>query len=718
MSEVVHLHRDGVSVVVELSDPVPRLLHWGEELDDGDAAALPATADGGVLNSSIDQPRRFTVWPTEAEGWAGVPAHEGHAGGVATTPRPHGAGVWVADSGHAVTLNLRDAVSDLHIVLTYRLEVGGILAVTPTMRRTAAGLYDLASVQALLPVPSRATELLDFTGKWCRERAPQRRPLGFGSYVRDSRRGRPGHDSPYLMTLGTPGFGFRSGEVWAVHVAWSGNQRYLAERLPEGAGGHGAVLGGGELLRAGEIRLDADDAYTGPTTYFGYSAEGLDGLADRFHRMIRSRPVHPRKPRPLLVNTWEAVYYHHDLQRLSRLAETAAAIGVEQLVLDDGWFSGRRDDTAGLGDWTVDEAIWPDGLAPLIDTVHGLGMRFGLWVEPEMVNTDSDLARQHPDWILAPSAGLGPAARHQYVLDLSNEQAWQHVFKRIDRLVTQYGLDFLKWDHNRDLLEAVSRGPDRRDRPGPHAQTTALYRLLDALRERHPDLEIESCAAGGARVDLGILARTDRVWASDCNDPIERQHIQRWTAQLLPPELIGAHVGGPTSHTTGRTTARSFQLATALFAHAGIEADLTTATEAELEQLAAWARMYRELRPLLHAGRVVRADLDDEHSLLHGVVSPDGAEAIFAWVQLATTPSTSSGRVLVPGLDEGRDYLVRVRSDAGLPSMRQITPAPWLDAALGEGLRVPGRVLTRVGLPMPTLDPGHALLLHLTDPAA
>jgi alpha-galactosidase len=709
VGEVVHLHRDGVSVVIELSAPVPRLLHWGAELDERDAEALPATADGSVLNSSIDRPRRFSLWPTEAEGWPGLPAYEGHADGAATTPRLNTVGVGV--DGAEVTLQLHDAVADLDIHVTYRLEAGGVLAVTPTLRRNTGGLYDLSAVQVLLPVPPRATELLDFTGKWCRERAPQRRALGFGSYVRDSRRGRPGHDSPYLMTLGEPGFGFRSGEVWAVHVGWSGSQRYLAERLPEGAGAHGAVLGGGELLRPGEIRLGE---YTAPTVYFGYSDEGLDGLAQRFHRMIRTRAVHPRTPRPLVVNTWEAVYYHHDLERLNQLAETSAAIGVELLVLDDGWFAGRRNDTAGLGDWTVDEAIWPDGLAPLVDKVHGLGMRFGLWVEPEMVNIDSDLARQRPDWILAPSAGLGPAARHQYVLDLGNEQAWQHVFKRIDRLVTQYGLDYLKWDHNRDLVEAVSPHADGRDRPGAHAQTAALYRLLDALRERHPALEIESCAAGGARVDLGMLARTDRVWASDCNDPYERQHIQRWTAQLVPPELIGAHVGSPTSHTTGRTTSRSFQLATALFAHAGIEADLTTASSTELDQLAAWARMYRELRPLLHSGRVVRADLDDSHTLLHGVVAADASEAIFAWVQLATSPATSPGLVPLPGLDERREYVVRVRADAGLPSMREIASPPWVDAALGDGLRVPGGVLTRVGLPMPPLDPGNALLLHVT----
>ena len=521
------------------------------------------------------------------------------------------------------------------------------------------------------------------------------------------------------MVLGVPGFGFRSGEVWGVHLGWSGNQRYLAERLPEGAGGHGAVLGAGELLRPGEIRLGPGDEYVGPTTYFAYSADGLDGLAERFHRLIRSRAVHPATPRPLLLNTWEAVYFDHDLARLTRLAETAAATGVELFVLDDGWFAGRRDATAGLGDWTVDPTVWPHGLAPLVDAVHGLGMRFGLWVEPEMVNLDSDVAREHPDWILAPSAGLGPSARHQYVLDLGNDEAWQHVFEHLDALIGRYRLDFLKWDHNRDLLEAVSRAPDGRDRPAVHVQTAAVYRLLDALRARHPGLEIESCASGGGRVDLGILERTDRVWASDTNDPYERQRIQRWTAQLLPPELIGAHVGGATSHTTARTTSRGFQLATALFGHAGIEADLAAAGAAELDELAAWTRMYRELRPLLHGGRLARADLpggDNASQLLHGVVAADGRAAVFAWVQLATVAPATPGRIPLPGLDERRDYVLRVRDEAGLPSMRQLVPPPWLAAAGAGGLRVPGELLTRVGLPMPALDPGQALLLHAVAP--
>ena len=280
----------------------------------------------------------------------------------------------------------------------------------------------------------------------------------------------------------------------------------------------------------------------------------------------------------MVLNTWEAVYFDHRLDRLTALADTAAELGVERFVLDDGWFRHRRDDTAGLGDWYVDEDVWPHGLHPLIDHVRGRGMEFGLWVEPEMVNPDSDLARAHPDWVLP-----GPPWRHQQALDITIPEAYAYILERLDALLSEYDIAFLKWDHNRDLVTPT------------HEQTLATYRLLDELRARHPGVEIESCSSGGARVDLGILARTDRVWASDTNDALERQNIQRWTQLLLPPELVGSHVGPPRAHTTGRTHDLSFRAATALFGHFGIEWDIASASDEERTELAEWIARYKRV---------------------------------------------------------------------------------------------------------------------------
>jgi alpha-galactosidase len=726
-ARVVALRAAGTSLAVEMTEPVPRVLHWGAdlgELSDAELGALSLTGEAAVLNSSIDRGRRFTVWPTEAEGWSGTPAHFGHLDGGAGAPRlatsrvehrpdPRGGG--------EVRIELADTGAGVDVALTYRLEPSGVLGVSAELTRRAAAdadpaPYDLGQVVTLLPVPRRASEVLDFTGKWSRERSPQRRELAHGTYAREVRRGKPGLDSPYLLAVGTPGFGFRSGEVWAVHVAWSGDQRFLVEQLPEGAGVHASALGGGELLRAGEVRLAPGESYRTPVSWYAWSAAGLDGLADRFHTLLRARPQHPSRPRPLVLNSWEAVYFDHDLDRLLRLVDKAAEVGVERFVLDDGWFLGRRADNAGLGDWQVDPAVWPRGLSPLADHVRARGMEFGLWFEPEMVNPDSELARAHPDWVLGPAAGRGPTSRNQYVLDITNPDAWAYLLESIDTLVTAYGIAYLKWDHNRDLHEAV-HGPA--DRPVAHAQVRALYRLLDTLKERHPGLEIESCASGGGRVDLGVLARTDRVWASDCNDPVERQSIQRWTGQLLPPELVGAHFGPSPAHTTHRETDVSFRLATALFGHAGIEQDLTSCTDEELARITAWTAMYRELRPLLHGGRTVRADLTGpgdaqrEARLLHGVVAYDGSAALYCWARTATSTEAQYGRVQLPGLAADGSYEVRVRTELGLPSLHQTGGPAWLTEALAGWVRLPGAVLAEAGVPLPTLNPGQALLLEV-----
>ncbi len=714
-----HLRAAGVSLVVDTDSEAPSILHWGRDLGALSQEALEAlrlTASTARLHNAPDAARRFSLLPGERHDWMGVPGLSGHRAGSATTPRPALTEVVVrpgSPDGGEVELRFDDPVSELEIVQRIVLEPSGIVALSTSLRSTAsAGApYDLAGLYAQLPVPAIATEILDFTGKWSREREPQRTSVRDGMHARDVRRGKPGVDSPYLMAVGTPGFGARHGEVWAMHIAWSGDQRWFVERLPEGAGAASAVLGGGELVRPGEIRLAAGESYESPRVLFAWSDGGLDAVADRFHTLVRAdrRRVGAQ---PLVLNTWEAVYFDHELPRLLELVDRAAGIGVERIVLDDGWFAGRRDDKAGLGDWQVDEAVWPEGLGPFVDRVRERGMQFGLWFEPEMVNLDSAVARRHPEWILGPAAGLGSASRHQYVLDIAHPDALAYLLEAMSALVERYAIDFVKWDHNRDLVEAVRRTGG--EAPGVHAQTTALYGLLDALRDRFPSLEIESCASGGGRVDLGVVARTDRVWTSDCNDPVERQRIQRWSELLLPPELLGSHVGAERSHTTHRSADLSFRLATALFASAGIEWDLTRCTEQELAVLGRWSALYRETRDLVAAGRRVHAELPDEETLLHGSVAADGSRALFVWARLGTSPAGQSGRVRLPGLDSSASYRVRIRDEIGAPSLHQGEGPAWFDAARAGGIELPGAVLAEAGVPMPTLNPAQALVLDLT----
>jgi alpha-galactosidase len=522
-------------------------------------------------------------------------------------------------------------------------------------------------------------------------------------HSREVRSGRTGLDSAHVLAAGRPGFGFRSGEVWGVHLAWSGNQVVYGERLYNG----GRLLGGGELLDHGEIILGQGESYASPWLYGNYG-HGLDEIAGRFHRHLRARPMHPKTPRPVILNTWEAVYFRQNLETLKKLAERGAVIGVERFVLDDGWFSGRRDDTSSLGDWTVSPHVWPEGLGPLIDYVHSLGMEFGLWVEPEMVNLDSDVARAHPEWIFSAGGRTGLASRYQHVLDLGHEGAYEHVRESLDALLNQYDIAYLKWDHNRYLNDA---GHTPHGEAGVHDHTAAAYRLMDQLRAAHPGLEIESCAGGGGRIDLGVIERTDRVWASDCIDPLERQQIVRYTQLLLPPELIGTHIGSAHSHTTLRHHDLSFRGATALWGHMGIEWDLAALSDAELTELGEWVAFHKQVRGLLHSGTVVNADHPDTAIWVSGVVAADASEALYGVTAVRRSVTWPPGRVRLPGLDPDRTYRVRVEP-ISQSALTYVHLPSWVKAG---GVDLTGRVLASAGIEILPIHPEHSYLLRLTS---
>ncbi|MFO7689554.1 MAG: alpha-galactosidase [Cryobacterium sp.] len=687
---------------------VPLFVHWGADLGPLDQRQLRQIADAvvpAIAPSSIDLPLRLSALPTLGEGWTGRPGVSGFRSGDRRAGGGHGALSFrlgslefIENSSQgviAVTFELRDDAAAVSVTTELEFTPQGVLRLRHRLDNTGDTPFELGALDTILPVPDRAREILDFTGLWTHERRPQRTNLGHGTWCRESRHGRPGHDDPFLTVAGTPGFGFRTGEVWATHLAWSGDKRVWAESSALGP----VVLGVGELLAPGEVSVPPGDGYTAPWAVFVYSADGLDGLSDRLHSWIRRWPSHRTAARPVVLNTWEAVYFDHDLPTLERLVDTAARVGVERFVLDDGWFTGRSDDRRALGDWFVSPEAWPAGLHPLIARVREAGMDFGLWVEPEMISADSDLARAHPEWILG--GRDAPEWRHQRVLDLGNSEAYGWILARLTALLTEYPIAYLKWDHNRDLLAG-----------SVHAQTGAFYRLLDALRAAHPDVEIESCASGGARIDLGVLERVDRVWTSDTNDPLERQQIQRYTSVLVPPEYLGGHLGAPMAHTTGRTAALGFRLVTALFGSAGIEWDLTQASATELATIAEWIGQYKALRPLLHAGVVVHADGSDAALELHGVVSPDRTVAVFAAIALAAPRSALPAPLRFPGLHPHVRYRVRPLSVGSPPLTVQDAAPPWLSARPEPVFS--GAVLAELGLPAPLLAPEQAALYSVT----
>ncbi len=681
---------------------VPRLTHWGHDLGDVEplmleqvAAALPAIAP-----SSPDLPLVPSILAGPAEGWSGFPALVAHRVGAAPARLPMRIRRTSLSQPDPQSVSIELLAHDDHgPLLTIgwhaRLSLEGVVTIALDARAECPEGVEVHRLAATLPVPARASDLLDFSGLWAGERKPQRGAVRDGLHLRDQRRGRPGHDAPFLTVLGTPGFGFRTGEVWALHHAWSGNSTTGVESLPTG---HRRLLAA-ELLDPAEIVLAAGETYTAPETVLAWSNAGLDGLSDRLHPFVRA--LTPPTHRPVVLNTWEAVYFDHALESLLPLVDAAADLGIERFVLDDGWFTGRTDDRRALGDWTVDPERWPNGLHPLADAVVARGMEFGLWVEPEMVSPDSRLAREHPEWMLAEAiddAAHPPTWRFQHTLDLTVDPARAHLLETLSALLTEYPIAFLKWDHNRDQHAGT-----------PAAHTRAVYALIDDLRARFPNVAIESCASGGARVDLGMARRVHRFWTSDTNDALDRQRIQRYSGLLIPPELLGGHVGSPRAHITGRTHDLSFRLATALFGSAGIEWNVTTADAAHLDALRDWVATVKLVRPLLTTGRTVRTDEAGDDRYVHGLVAPDGTEALIALVTLTTASVAVPPPLRFPGLDPDRRYRIEPLTVGGAPHSVQDAPPAWL----AEGsITVTGRLLAELGLPVPLLAPEQALLLR------
>jgi alpha-galactosidase len=720
------------SLVIDTSRGSGVIVHWGMRLTVDEAVGLAAVKDRPIPNGTFDNEDPLEVVPTRS-GYIGMrPALEGRrADGSGWAPQFRETTHAVDTSTQAttgkvgLTVAAMDSTNQLALATEFVLDGFDVLTVRTTLTNTAntantansaafngdapgAGAhFSLHRLQVCLPLSPTTDEVLDFPGRWVKEGQPQRRRLGIGALSWDNRRGRHSHQNSPGLFAGTPNFTERSGELVGIHIAWSGAHEMRVERGIDGR----VCLQAGVLLDAGEVDLAPGESFTTPWVMATWSGEGLSAASSSFHSWFRARPQHPRTPRPILLNTWEAVYFDHNLETLCALADSAAAVGIERYVLDDGWFGSRRHDRAGLGDWWVSTDAHPQGLTPLITHVRKLGMQFGLWFEPEMVNPDSDLYRAHPDWVLTTPGVDQPLARTQYILDLTNPAVSAYLFERIDAVLSEHEIGYVKWDYNRDMC-----APAHEARASSYRQTQALYSLLRKIRAAHPAVEIETCASGGGRIDAGIFEFTQRAWTSDCIDALERQQIQRSFSMFFPPELMGAHVGGSPAHTTGRRATVNFRAATALFGHLGFEWDLTRASEADRAVAANIVRVHKKFRPLLHSGTSVRVDYPVSSGQIYGVVSADTSEALFAYAQLTTNDTSVPSPVTFSGLDPKRTYevaWVHLEEPPAWGTMRQL-PA-WLGDRTGAGrAKATGAVLRSVGLAIPVCHPESVLLFHLT----
>ena len=700
-SEIITLSCATSSIIFDTSDNNLAIKHWGARIESaGDG--LQAATTKSVPHSGFDQPLTFGVLREHSRGFLGHPTISGHRSGKAWSTFFSLSNV--AHDGSTLTAHFADSSAHLKLELTYNLNSHGILKVSATLINTGTDSYNLEEFLYWLPLPDRADEVLDFTGRWSRERHPQRNTIRYGLTTREIREGRSGHDYTVAQLALAGNAQFAHGEVWGLSVGWSGNSIHHIERLATGD----ISIGAGELLEPGEVIVEPSAAFEIPAVLANYSDQGLDGLSHNYYQWLRARPEHPTnvRPRPMTLNVWEAVAFDHNVEKIKEIANLAAEVGVERFVLDDGWFNLRRHDRAGLGDWVVDKSVWPDGLAPIIQYINDKGMEFGLWFEGEMVNPDSDLFRAHPEWILHEAGRTPPTWRNQQVLDITHPEAYLHVLNQVDAILSEYNIAYIKWDHNRVLVDAGHLG-----QAAVHNQTTAIYRLFAELKVRHPQLEIESCASGGARVDLGVVDFVDRFWTSDNNDALERQMIQRWTGIVIPPELCGTHIGPRPGHQNGRVTDISFRAITALFGHAGIEWDLTKAEPYEIETIKSWVALFKSKRNLLHSGRAIRVDHPDSNSFIYGVVAQDKSEALFAIAARDMSESTFPAMARFPGLEAERIYTVKVITDAGVGKRMQSQEPAWMLAP--GGITLSGRELATIGVRPPILPPENAILIEI-----
>jgi alpha-galactosidase len=595
----VTLHGSGCSLILEMSEgEAPLWRYWGPRLPDGvtPGVSLRSTRPEPSFSLAFDQP--LSLFPTFGVGWFGQSALLAHRGGSDYAQCITGCAVeWAG--GQTVRFLMRDEVAALDLTVSLSLDpLSDVLTLSTALTNRGAEALDVAWLAAgTVPLPQDARSVRSYSGRHNSEFQLQEDRLGRALWRRENRRGLTSHDC-------FPGAVVMAGEAtYGAQLGWSGNHLQNIEWLDDGR----YAWSMGEWLAPGEVRLAPGERIETPEMLATCSTEGLNGVAQNFHTAIRARIAWPNStmtPRPVHLNTWEGFYFDHDEDALKELASSAAEIGIERFVLDDGWFQGRDDDTSSLGDWWADARKYPSGLAPLAKHVTGLGMAFGLWVEPEMVNPDSELFRAHPDWAMQIAGRPLLAARNQLVLDLSRAEVSDYLFEKIAALLRALPITYLKWDHNRDLTTAGAR-------PAYRCQVLACYALMARIRADFPQVEIEACAGGGGRIDGGIIRHTHRFWTSDCIDAVSRVEIQRGFLQFMPPELMGAHVGTAPAHSTGRSQSMDFRAAVALPGHFGVELDVRSLVGSERETLRGWIVAYKAKRDCLHHGKVWMGEAGD-----------------------------------------------------------------------------------------------------------
>lgn len=564
------------------------------------------------------------------------------------------------DEVETLQITCKDSLLNMKVILSYSVFAKeDVITRSVKVVNDGTGRIRIGKIlSACLDMDNEEFEMLSLCGAWAREREIQRVPVSRGTQTVSSRRGESGHQQNPFIALVTSHTTQTQGKVYAMNFVYSGNFIGQAERTA--FNGVRMVMGinGEEFcwnLRSGE-------SFQAPEVVMTYSDAGLGKMTRSFHDLYRNHLIRSKykdQQRPILINNWEATYFDFDTDKLLAIAREAKKDGIEMLVMDDGWFGNRNEPAGSLGDWVVNEKKIKGGLKYLVDEVNKIGLKFGIWFEPEMISEDSDLYRTHPDWAIQLKGRKPANIRSQYVLDLSNPEVVDYVFEAIAKVLRSANIAYVKWDMNRPLCDLGSNYLDKDSQQElMHRYVLGLYELQERLVTEFPDLLLENCSSGGARFDPGMLYYSPQIWCSDDQDVLERLKIQEGTALVYPLSTIGAHVSDCPNHSVGRTTPFETRGYVALAGTFGYELDITKISEEDRKQVPKQCADYHKYNDLVREGDYYRLASFSENGYYDAymVVRKDKKEALMTYVQAIGIPNSHSRKIYLQGLDPKKTY--------------------------------------------------------------
>ena len=664
-------------------------VYYGPKISDSDVGALMRTGEAPFVPSKNNRDRSsfLDTFPMEypgngvgdyresavavldANGNTAVQPlyvkHEIYAG----KPGIPGLPATFADEGDCETLEItaEDAVLRLEVKLYYTAftDVDIITRSVRVTNRAKEPIFLTKVMSAALDMDAEDYEMLTLHGSWGRERQIERRKIGYGRQNVASVRGESSHQEHPFVALVEKNADQEHGRVYGFHFIYSGN--FIGQVEKSQFDSLRVVMG----IHPQDFRweLKENETFCAPEVVLTCSDCGLGSMTRSLHDLYREhliRSPYKDKERPILINNWEATYFDFDTEKLLAIAREAKKAGIEMLVMDDGWFGRRNFDDCALGDWHVNEDKITGGLKYLVDEVNKLGMKFGIWFEPEMISPDSDLYRAHPDWAIAIPGRPGTESRQQFVLDLSRREVVDCIYEQVASVLRSANIEYVKWDMNRQLTDIGSYGLPA-DRQGElyHRYVLAVYQMQDRLTKDFPYLLLENCSGGGARFDPGMLYFSPQIWCSDDTDAVERLEIQEGTALIYPLSAMGAHVSDCPNHALGRVTPFETRGIVALAGTFGYELDVTKIPQEDRDMIPAQVAMYHKYNDLVREGDYYRiASYSQNHRYdCWQVVSEDKKQSLVTFVQVLNRVNFKSRRILLKGLDAEKRYKVVFEND-------------------------------------------------------